>query len=317
MAKRKDIQQTSDNTTPGEQDPSVTPAQGAENSPTPSVELIKIQPPSAEPPKLELPPTPMPKVESPRLAPELKAETASAAPPPVRPQKPVPQPKAPEVVVAPAASARSGRFALLAASVAITAALGSAAGALGSTLLMRLLSAPATSAGPNEMRALHDTIAQLGSDLASVKANLDSTNRLNNTQFTRLSEKLDRAERAQAEPTTRIAKIAESVERLERRPVAAATPVPAASADVTGSVADPARAPVSASGLAVGKSAIVDGWVLRDIYRGRALVEGRSGILFEVGPGSTIPGIGRVETITRQDGRWIVVTPKGLIVSMR
>ena len=29
------------------------------------------------------------------------------------------------------------------------------------------------------------------------------------------------------------------------------------------------------------------------------------------------PGIGRVETIKRQDGRWVVVTPKGVILSQR
>ena len=28
-------------------------------------------------------------------------------------------------------------------------------------------------------------------------------------------------------------------------------------------------------------------------------------------------GLGPVEQIKRQDGRWVVVTPKGLIVSMR
>ena len=46
------------------------------------------------------------------------------------------------------------------------------------------------------------------------------------------------------------------------------------------------------------------------------MVEGRSG-LYEVGPGSTLPGIGRVEAVKRQDGRWVVVTAKGLIVSGR
>ncbi len=158
-------------------------------------------------------------------------------------------------------------------------------------------------------------VAGLGSELASIKANLEATNRLNGAQFTRLGEKLDRAERAQSEPSARIAKIAEMVERLERRPAnasaaaAAAAPPPPSANEATGSVAG--------GGLAVGKSAIVEGWTLLDIYRGRALVEGRSGMVFEVGPGSNIPGLGRVENITRQDGRWIVVTPKGLIVSMR
>ena len=48
--------------------------------------------------------------------------------------------------------------------------------------------------------------------------------------------------------------------------------------------------------------------------RGGALIEGRRGI-FEVYAGDPIPGLGRVDAIRRQDGRWVVVTTKGLIVA--
>jgi hypothetical protein len=44
------------------------------------------------------------------------------------------------------------------------------------------------------------------------------------------------------------------------------------------------------------------------------LVEGH-GDVYEVVPGAQLPGLGRVESIRRVDGRWIVETPKGLIVS--
>jgi hypothetical protein len=30
-----------------------------------------------------------------------------------------------------------------------------------------------------------------------------------------------------------------------------------------------------------------------------------------------LPGLGRVEQVKRQDGRWMVLTPKGMIVSLR
>jgi hypothetical protein len=30
-----------------------------------------------------------------------------------------------------------------------------------------------------------------------------------------------------------------------------------------------------------------------------------------------LPGLGRIEAIRRQDGRWVVVTSKGTITSMR
>ena len=49
------------------------------------------------------------------------------------------------------------------------------------------------------------------------------------------------------------------------------------------------------------------GWVLRRVYDGAALIEGRDGII-EVEPGVVAPGLGRIEGIKRQDGRWVVVT---------
>jgi hypothetical protein len=64
------------------------------------------------------------------------------------------------------------------------------------------------------------------------------------------------------------------------------------------------------------KPNIVEGWILRDVYRGRALLENRYG-LYEVEAGANVPGVGRIETIKRQDGRWVVVTAKGLITSYR
>jgi hypothetical protein len=39
------------------------------------------------------------------------------------------------------------------------------------------------------------------------------------------------------------------------------------------------------------------------------------GDIYQVVPGAPLPGLGSVEQIKRQDGRWVVVTPKGIIVS--
>jgi glycine/D-amino acid oxidase-like deaminating enzyme len=39
--------------------------------------------------------------------------------------------------------------------------------------------------------------------------------------------------------------------------------------------------------------------------------------MFDVARGSTIPGLGRVESIKRQDGKWVVVTAHGTIMSAR
>ena len=58
----------------------------------------------------------------------------------------------------------------------------------------------------------------------------------------------------------------------------------------------------------------VEGWVLRDVAYGGALIEGRRGV-YEVYAGDPVPGLGRVDAIRRQDGRWVVVTSRGLIVA--
>ncbi len=65
---------------------------------------------------------------------------------------------------------------------------------------------------------------------------------------------------------------------------------------------------------AAAKVPVVDGWVLTSVgRRGNAIVASRNGY-YEVYPGDPLPGVGRVQDIRYQDGRWIVVTPKGLII---
>ena len=52
---------------------------------------------------------------------------------------------------------------------------------------------------------------------------------------------------------------------------------------------------------------------MRDGY---VYVQGH-GEVYQVAIGAPLPGLGAVEQVKRQDGRWLVVTPKGLIVSLR
>ena len=137
----------------------------------------------------------------------------------------------------------------------------------------------------------------------ALKAGIDAANRTATTQLNRIGERLDRAEKAQAEPAAKLAKIAESLDRLERRTASAA----------------PRRAGRHRLGdqhrKAGDQAAGVEGWRLRDFYAGRAVVESRTGTLFEVGPGSNLPGLGRVETIKREDGKVVVMTPNGIIAA--
>jgi hypothetical protein len=58
----------------------------------------------------------------------------------------------------------------------------------------------------------------------------------------------------------------------------------------------------------------LDGWLVRGVHDGVAWVEGRNGVIHEVGLGQNIPGAGRVEAIQRRGRDWIVVTSRGVIV---
>jgi len=60
------------------------------------------------------------------------------------------------------------------------------------------------------------------------------------------------------------------------------------------------------------KPTTIPGWRLRDVNNGIAVVEGPNGT-WRVGRGDTVPGVGRVESIVRWGGRWLVATSGGLI----
>ena len=193
----------------------------------------------------------------------------------------------------------------LAAAIAVALAVGAIAGAAATTALLR---DPAPSAAAADAtHALQSSVTQLGNELATLKAGIANTQRATSAQFGKLTERLDRAEKAQAEPAAKLAKlqekIQESLDRLDRRPQqAAAAPAP----DITGSVTPPKEE---------SKPQIAEGWRLRDFFDGRAIVESRNGTLFRVGPGSNVPGLGKVETIKRENGKIVVVTANGIIAA--
>jgi hypothetical protein len=61
---------------------------------------------------------------------------------------------------------------------------------------------------------------------------------------------------------------------------------------------------------------ILADWSIRDARDGYVTVQGH-GDAYRVVPGTPLPGLGPVEQIKRQDGHWVVVTPKGIIVPRR
>lgn len=63
-------------------------------------------------------------------------------------------------------------------------------------------------------------------------------------------------------------------------------------------------------------SPVLRDWVLRDVYGGVALIEGRWGMI-EVVQGSVLPGGGVVQNIRRAGNRWVVTTTRGIISAGR
>ncbi len=210
----------------------------------------------------------------------------------------------PSAATAPAAQPRSWRFALLAATIALAAAVGSFVGSLTGAGVGRLVPEAAPSAttadAGNILRAVKSELAEL----SAMKSNLDGSIRNANTQFVAIAERLDRVERAATNPAAQLAHIADAVDRLNK---INATP------ETTGSIAPMTTPPADPKIV----DRIVEDWVVQDVHGDRALVEGRNGSLFEVGAGSILPGVGRVEAVKRQDGQWVVVTARGVITSGR
>lgn len=207
----------------------------------------------------------------------------------------------------------------MAAVVAIAACVGAISGALATAGMMHFVAPAQAPVQVADTSALDASVARIDADLVALKANVEHSSKAG----VRTNDRLDKLEKAQAEPMARIAKLSETVEKLRATPPAAAAQAAAAPAkETTGAIA-PTRVATAAAAQAtapaapkteVGRLPTIEGWRLRNAAAGGALIEGRGG-LYEVYPGDPIPGVGRVDAIRRQDGRWVVVTSKGLIVA--
>lgn len=215
------------------------------------------------------------------------------------------------------------RLSAMAAVVAIAASVGAISGALATAGMMHFAAPAAAPAQVADTSALEASVARIDADLVALKANVEHTSKTGLSQFNRANDRLDKLEKAQAEPMAKLAKLSETVDKLRAAPPAAPAQAAAAPAkETTGSIAPtqvataaavPAPAP-AAPKTEVGRLPTIEGWRLRDVANGGALIEGRGG-LYEVYAGDPIPGVGRVDAIRRQDGHWVVVTSKGLIVA--
>jgi len=218
------------------------------------------------------------------------------------------------------------------AALAILLALATGAGAFGGAFATATLFHGPETAGSSS--SLDASITRIEADILALKASLEFGSKLGQSQFNKTSERLEKIEKAQAEPAAKLARLSESVDRLRAVPLPLPAPpsVPSASArEVTGSIASASPQSASRGETArnetarneaakgdakteAGKLPTLEGWVLRDVVHGGALIDGRRG-MYEVYAGDVIPGLGRIDAIRRQDGHWVVVTSKGLIIA--
>ncbi len=208
--------------------------------------------------------------------------------------------------------ARLFGLAQMAAAVAVAAIGGILVGGVAMALLPSGESARGSA--PVALRAVAEPspeqqqLADLASRVAQLTSRLDAATASMDRQFASLGSRFDRAEKQQATQGESLASLGQAIAALP----AAAQPAPVVpvaaqpSNEITGSITPQRRE---------ARPQTLDDWIVVDVYRGRALVDGRRFGVFEVEPGSTLPGAGQVRSIERQDGRWVVVTRRGIITS--
>jgi|SRR5450759_4030244 hypothetical protein len=246
----------------------------------------------SELPSVESPPI-SPATETPAIATDTPApaiEPIAAATPAVEPITDAVPVAKPRFVL----KARHKHYALLAASVTFAAALGAVVGALASGGY----STPARPdvAAIEQNKAMQQSIDRLGKEVTTLKASLEQANKSAHIQIAKISERL---EHATAEVTGSISAPQTTAPVLTPLPSPRPTPRIAA-------VEPPPPA----------RPSVVAGWTIRDTRNGYVYVENH-GELYQVVLGAPLPGLGPVQSVKRQDGRWVVLTPKGIIVSMR
>jgi hypothetical protein len=225
------------------------------------------------------------------------------------------------------AAPRERRFTAIAAVLALATVAGALGGALATAGLTHFVGqGTADATGSAADPALEASVARIDADILALKAGFEETSKTGASQFNQTGDRLDKIEQALAEPANnKLAKFSDAVDKLGTAPPAAANAMAAAPREpkepkeVTGSVTRPVVASAAPASVAQSKPQVarlptLDGWVLRDVRRGGALIEGRAG-LYEVYAGDPVPGLGRVDAIRKQDGRWVVVTTKGLVVA--
>ncbi len=152
--------------------------------------------------------------------------------------------------------------------------------------------------------------------LAEISSRLDKLDHGDKTPNTKLAEITARLDQLKPDPSApKLSDITARLDRIEHSISSPATTASIASAAKPAAVPLPPVVVASAEPKSATppKPPTVDGWLLRDVYGGVALLEGRSGGLREVSPGQFVPGVGEIRSIERRGRAWVVVTSRGII----
>jgi hypothetical protein len=201
---------------------------------------------------------------------------------------------------------KTRRFPMSPAMLSMIAVLvGAAIGSAATAGLLGMGGAPAVP--PSDPMTFTAAIERIDHEITSLKTSIEGSAKQSNAQVAKITDRLDRADKTQTDTAAKVARTTESLDRIDHRLNGAA--------EQTGAVPSASLAPGPGRPPGVNGAAILDGWVLRDLFNGGALIQSpRNGVL-EVIPGDNVPGLGRIDAIRRQDGRWVVVTSRGLIVA--
>ena len=183
----------------------------------------------------------------------------------------------------------------------------------------------------DEVRASSSVaIEDLRGTVNRVASSLESNQRELLAKLENFSERVSRAEGKEFGGTgsvlARLELLNERLERIERSvPIALAGAQSAPATNNVTPAATPITPPLRPSVAASTPPAAattqppaeakkITEWVVREVINGTAILKGPRGVI-GVSIGDLIPGVGRVQSIARQGGRWTVATNKGVITA--
>lgn len=149
-----------------------------------------------------------------------------------------------------------------------------------------------------ELRGIRETVSQLRRQVAELSLSAASNRVANTPQPAAERVAVRQIERDLPAQRMKIARLSDDTNTGQQT-----TQAP----EFTGSVQPSAVAAANAS------RSVIEGWHIRRAYDGAAVLEGKSGII-EVSPGQDVPALGRIQEIRSENGRWQVITSKGIVV---